>query len=100
MRLTLLSRITVLGLFVLSGTAAGQTQAAVAEMLKHQEGLVRSMQCEFDSVMLPISPAMVALLKKATQGNPKQFHSYNTTATMAEANSFTAKWWRQGDKER
>jgi hypothetical protein len=58
------------------------------------------MECTYDVVMYPTDPANTALLRKKYAKKPGRFESMLTTPERAQRHSFTAKWWRKGEKER
>src|SRR5262245_14234387 len=79
---------------------APPTQRELAGRMRQQEKLVRSMECEYQLVVSPTSPEMLARLRARYKGNQDEVQRYLCTEASAKAGSHSARWWRKGEMER
>ncbi|MFO0847816.1 MAG: hypothetical protein U0871_04535 [Gemmataceae bacterium] len=88
--------------WAVGGQVAARDDATdgIVKQLRHNERLVRSMACEMDVKTLPTSATALAQLKRAAGQDTSMVARYTVTGPMVELGSYTAKWWRDGQKER
>jgi hypothetical protein len=81
---------------------AAPAPAAVADVLRHQERLVRAVECEMDLSVSPTRPDMIAKIREVCQRNntPGAVDGYIYTAEDVAARRATIRWYRLGAKER
>ena len=79
---------------------ATPSQKEIAARLEHQERLIRTMQCAYDHEYHPTEAAQAALIASKYAKNPREIVALTRTAEQARRSTFTAKWWRKGEKER
>jgi hypothetical protein len=76
----------------------GPDRGAVVAALKHQEGLVKSLQVDYEFTMLPTSPRQAALIRDVL---PKKLAAISIFGPeFAKNHTGTARYWRKGDKGR
>jgi hypothetical protein len=85
-----------------SGAAPGDNavQRAIAACMHHQEQLIRSMRCEYIVTVSPTLPEMIPLLRRLSGADDRLLNQYLCTPEMARRKSYSARWWRKGEKER
>jgi hypothetical protein len=76
------------------------SQKEIAARLEHQERLVRTMKCEYTHVIYPTEAAQAVLLAKKYAKNPREAKTLTQTADYARRATYSATWWRKGEKER
>lgn len=98
----------VTGMVLLSGGHIGAqpprllSREALAQRLRHQEELFRTAEASFEVVRTPTRPEMIPLIKDVCRlrGEPKEADNYIVDEEYAKRNSYKARWWRKGEKER
>ncbi|HVC99033.1 MAG TPA: hypothetical protein VND64_35540 [Pirellulales bacterium] len=80
--------------------AAGREH--VVAQLRHQEQLVRSMECTYESRRQATTAEMIPLIEELcrNRADGQTRDNYVTTPEQAESRSYGARWWRSGPKER
>jgi hypothetical protein len=58
------------------------------------------MACEYEHTIHPTDAANVALIRSKYTKNPKRANTLITTVELARKQTYSAKWWRNGEKER
>jgi hypothetical protein len=84
-------------------TGKALSQQGIAAVLRHQENLVRSMECIFDIIWSPSVPENIPLLYqlvKERYKNDPDVKPYIVDEKLAERLSTVSHWWRKGNKER
>ncbi len=75
----------------------GPSRGEVVAALKHHEGLVRTLQVDYEFTMLPTPPRQAELIREALG---KTASSTLFTAEEAKVHSGVARFWRKGAKQR
>ncbi|KPL25096.1 MAG: hypothetical protein AMJ75_01960 [Phycisphaerae bacterium SM1_79] len=75
------------------------TREAIARWLRHQESIVRSIECTFESKPLLTRPENIPLIDQVCRQLGKK-NRYIYTEQIVKANSFVVHWLRKGAKER
>lgn len=76
------------------------SKATIIAWLQHQEGLVRSADCEFEVRQTLTRQEMVPLVREMCRLRGTDPRGFIYTEPIASANTFAARWWRKGPKER
>lgn len=75
------------------------SRSAVVNWLRHQEEIVRSSQCEIEVKVSGPRPEMKKLIEDVCRLERKTNY-YMISEQSERKNSYAAKWWRDGVKER
>jgi hypothetical protein len=75
----------------------GPARETLCERLKHQEGLVYSLECEYEHRILETRPELIPLIR---QVRGKEAERCIITRQHSDAMSRAVKFWRKGPKER
>lgn len=80
----------------------GPTRASVVALLRHQEGIVRSVECRFRVKPIATRPEMIPLIREVChqRGRDAEAERYLYTEDIVGRQQRTVHWWRDGIRER
>lgn len=78
------------------------TREGLVQRQRYAEGLIKSAEADFEVVMSPTKPDMVPLIRDICRlrGVEGEVANYTVNESFAQAQSYKARWWRKGEKER
>src|SRR5258707_9855189 len=75
----------------------GPSREDVSARLRHYEGLMQSLECEYKHRVLPTTPAQAALFRRV---HGKDGENFVLTEKNCQARGGDARFWRKGVKQR
>lgn len=81
---------------------SSENVGTVIAWLRHQEQIIRSMYCEYRVRRLPTDDEVRPLIEAECQrlGRPEAAQRYMYSQKISDSQSYSARWWRDGPKER
>jgi len=76
------------------------SQQSLSSVLRHQENLVKTVECIFEVNVLPTNSDNLPLIHLICDSSNRDAEQYTITKEIAQSWSFVKQWWRKDAKER